>query len=306
MLWTIVLAVPTLWTVGLVSSTTLADLFPFLLVAAVFGMLGHAISLQHRPRGLRRPSRAGREREFARKEVLPMAKSPSRSFASRILGSDQVRVAALSLLAVALGCAGNSSSKRASIVSDSDFGRLSAGQSRPVEEARAQLGLAQDELGRAKLSVVNDRHEGELARSDQATASADASRAAAQSKIGKESNEPGQIQQAREDTTAAQSSQRVADARLAYSKKLATSQAAQVTAAERKVELMTEKVNLAKLQSLDDAAVPAAGKYDRATVMQQVVDAQRAYDRAITTAAAASLETTTAKESWLELERTQN
>ena len=234
-----------------------------------------------------------------------MAKSPGRSVTSRILGGADVRVAALSLLAVALGCAGKASSSRASLVSDSDFGRLSAGQSRPVEDARAQLGLAQDELGRAKLSVVNDQHEGELARSDQATASADASRAAAQSKIGKDSNEPGQIQQARDDTAAAQSSQRVADARLAYSKKLATSQAAQVTAAERKVSLMTEKVNLAKLQSLDDAGIPAAGKYDRATVMQRVVDAQRACDRAHEVAASAAIETTTARESWQKLDPDQ-
>lgn len=192
MLWTIVLAVPALWTVDLVSSTTLGGLSPYLLVAAVSSMLGHAISLQHRPRGLQRPSRPGRERELARKDVLPMAKSPGKSVTSRILGGADVRVAALSLLAVALGCAGKASSSRASLVSDSDFGRLSAGQSRPVEDARAQLGLAQDELGRAKLSVVTDQHEGELARSNQATASADASRAAAQSKIGKDSNEPGQ------------------------------------------------------------------------------------------------------------------
>ena len=103
MLWTIVLAVPALWTVDLVSSTTLGGLSPYLLVAAVSSMLGHAISLQHRPRGLRRPSRPGRERELARKDVLPMAKSPGRSVTSRILGGADVRVAALSLLAVALG-----------------------------------------------------------------------------------------------------------------------------------------------------------------------------------------------------------
>lgn len=236
-----------------------------------------------------------------------MAKSPSRSAASRRFDRADVRVAAWSLLAVALGCAGNASSSKAasSTVSDSDFGRLSAGQSAPVENARAQLGLAQDELGRAKLSVVNDQHEGELARSDQATATADVSRAAALSKMGKDSNEPNQIQEAREATATARSSRQVADARLAYSRKLAASQAAQVTAAERKVELMTEKVNLAKLQSLDDARVPAAGKYDRATVMQRVVDAQRAYDRAVTTAAAASVETTTARESWQKLDPEQ-
>ena len=207
-------------------------------------------------------------------------------------------VAAALLLAITAGCAGSTAS---STVSEADFARLDTSQTRRVDEARSQLALAQDELGRAKLNVVTDQHEGELARSDQATASAGASRAAAETKIGKDSNEPGQMQQARDDTKTAQQCKEVADARLAYSKKLATSQAAQVTAAERKVDLMTEKVNLAKLQALDDAAVPAAGKYDHATAMQRVVDAQRAYDGATTTAAKASGEATTAKEHWQEL-----
>ncbi len=230
-----------------------------------------------------------------------MTKFPSRSVGSRMPGHAATIIAAVALLlAIAAGCASNAAS---STVSDSDFGRLTASQTKPVDDARSQLALARDELGRAKLSVVNDQHEGELARSDQASASADMSRAAAESKIGKDSNEPGQMKQARDDTKSAQQGKELADARLAYSKKLATSQAAHVTAAERKVDLMTEKVNLAKLQSLDDAAVPAAGKYDRATAMQRVVDAQRAYDSALATAASASRETTTAKERWQELDR---
>ena len=182
------------------------------------------------------------------------------------------------LLALTAGCAAFGASRKpaasSSTVSDADFGRLAASQTRPADDARAQLALARDELGRAKLSVVNDQHEGEFARSDQASASADVSRAATQSKIGKDSNDPDQMQEARDDTRAAQQGKEVADARLEYSKKLATSQAAQVTAAERKVDVMTEKVNLAKLQSLEDASIPVAGKYDRATATQRVVDAQ--------------------------------
>jgi hypothetical protein len=229
-----------------------------------------------------------------------MTRSMSRIAAFRV-STTMISIApAALLLTIAAGCAGNAA-RKTSTVSDSDYGRLASGQTRPVEEARAQLALAQDELGRARLSVVNDQHEGELARSDQATASAEASRAAAQTKIGKDSNEPGQMQQARDDTKAAATSKDAADARLAYSKKLATAQAAQVSAAQRKVDLMTEKVNVAKLQSLDDAAIPAAGKYDRATAMQRVVDAQRALDEATSRAAAAAAETTTAKDRWQKL-----
>ena len=233
-----------------------------------------------------------------------MTKCPSRSAGARTSGHAKTSMAAASLLLLGItaGCASNNAS---STVSDADFGRLTPVQTKPVDEARAHLALARDELGRAKLGVVNDRHEGELARADQAAASADASRAVAETKIGKDSNEPAQMQQARDATKSAQDGKAVADARQAYAKKLATSQAAQVTAAERKVDLMTEKVNLAKLQSLDDATIPAAGKYDRATAMQRVVDAQRAYDRAASAAAAASDETSTAKQHWQKLDQKQ-
>ncbi|MGZ4673546.1 MAG: ABC transporter permease, partial [Ilumatobacteraceae bacterium] len=61
-------------------------------------------------------------------------------------------------------------------LSDTDYARLDTSQTLRVEEARSQLAIARDELGRAKLSAVTEQHEGELARSDQAAASADVSR----------------------------------------------------------------------------------------------------------------------------------
>jgi hypothetical protein len=208
-------------------------------------------------------------------------------------------------VALVAGCAtttaSSGSSRASSTVSDSDFARLAASEVGPTDEARSDLALARDELGRDKLSLVNDRHEGALARSDQGAASADMSRAAAESDIGKDSNEPAQMQQARDDTEVARQDKEVADARLAYSKKLATAQAAQVTASERKVDLMSEKLNLAKLQSLEEAAVPAAGKYDRSALMERVVVAQRAYDRATAIATTASRESTTARQLWQDL-----
>jgi hypothetical protein len=233
-----------------------------------------------------------------------MTKLANRSVPSRLS-----RAAAGILLAVAAGCATtaapNARGTGASTVSDSDFARLGEDQVQPVTDARADLARARDELGRAKLSVVNDQHEGELARSDQGAARAEASRAAAETSMGTDSNEPDQVQQALDDTETARQGQDVADARLAYSKKLATAQAAQVTASERKVDLMVEKVNLAKLRSLEEAAVPAAGKYDRASMMKRVVDAERAYDRATVTADSAFSGSAAARERWQELARTK-
>jgi hypothetical protein len=183
-------------------------------------------------------------------------------------------------------------------VTDEDYARLGASQTSPVDEARERLAFARDELGRAKLAAVNDQHEGALARSDQGAASADLSRADAETKIGKDSNEPGQVLRAQEDTHSARQGKDVADARLAYAGKLKESREAQVAAAERGVDLMTEKVNVAKLQSLDDAAVPAAGKYDHAAALRRLADAQREHDRATAAATRASQETAAAKERW--------
>jgi hypothetical protein len=235
-----------------------------------------------------------------------MTRFPSSSNSSRMLGHAGPFIIGLGvLLTAAAGCATTAgpSSQRSITVSASDFARLEASQVGPVDDARADLARARDELGRDKLSVVNDQHEGALARSDQRSASADLSRAKAEGAIGKDSNEPAQLRQAREDTAAARRAADAADARLEYSKRLATAQAAQVTASERKVDLMTERLNLAKLQALEDAAVPAAGKYDRSALTEQVDAAQRAYDQATAVAATASHESTTAREHWDELAR---
>jgi hypothetical protein len=194
-------------------------------------------------------------------------------------------VAPFALLVVALsGCFTSSAATRPSMVSEADFARLAAGQTEDVDQARAQLAAASDELGRAKLGALNGAHEGAFARSDQASASAEQGRAATETKVGQDSNEPDQVQLARDDTRAAKRSKEAADARLAYSKKLEVSLKAQVTAAERKVDLMTARVNLAKLQALERAGVPAAGKYDRDAAQAAVAQAERAHAAAVATA----------------------
>jgi hypothetical protein len=129
-------------------------------------------------------------------------------------------------------------------------------------------------------------------------ASADISRAVTETQVGQDSNDPDQKLQARSDTRSAQQSKDVADARLRHAEELAASRAAQFTAAERKVDLMTEKVYAAKLQALIDAGVPAAGKYDRDVELAHVAAAQRALDSALATAAEAERVAAAAAEQW--------
>jgi len=214
---------------------------------------------------------------------------------SRSVGSTLVvratSAATFTLLVASLsGCLTSTGATRASTVSDADFARLAASQTEGVDEARARLAAANDELGRAKLGVVNGQHEGAFARSDQAAASAEQSRAATETKVGQDSNEPAQLRLARDDTRAAQRGKDAADARLAYSRKLDVSLRAQVTAAERKVDLMEATVNLAKLQALESAGIPAAGKYDHEAALRGVAEARRAHAAAVATATEAATE----------------
>jgi hypothetical protein len=227
-----------------------------------------------------------------------MNASIRRTFGTPRAGLARARSTGLALLVAAIAGCATSAPRPPSVVSESDFARLPDDKSQRVDVARQRLGDASDELGRAKLGVVNDQHEGALARSDQAAASADLGRAAAETKVGKDSNEPGQKQLASDDTKDAKAGKAVADAHLAYAKKLATSRAAAVTAAERKVELRSEEVNLAKLQSLEEAGIPAAGKYDRAGALERVAKAQKAFDAATVAAARAEAETAAAMSSW--------
>jgi hypothetical protein len=231
-----------------------------------------------------------------------MTESMRQCVRSHPTGRGRPRVAAIALVvATVAGCATTTAPpppRPPSTVTDSDFARLTPDQIRLVDEARQQLLAARDELGRAKLDAVNVQHEGEFARSDQAAASAGLSRAAAEAKVGQDSNEPGQKQRAREEARDARQDQASADAHLAYSKKLAISRAAQVTAGERKVALMTERVNLAKLKALDDAGVPALGKYDRAAAVEREALAERAHLDATVAAALAERETAAALTLW--------
>jgi hypothetical protein len=200
------------------------------------------------------------------------------------------------LLGAVAGCAGPIASRTPALVSEADYARVPDHQGQRVAAARLELAAARDALGRAKLNFINDENEGDLARADQVAAKADLSRAATETKAGKASNEPVLKQQALDDTAAAQVDKREADTRLAYSKKLDVSRTAQVAAAEHRVTLMVERVNLAKLLAMEEAGVPAAAKYDRKAALERVAEAQRAADAAQAKAAQAAGETAAAND----------
>jgi hypothetical protein len=214
-----------------------------------------------------------------------------------------MRRIALMLLATAAACMSSRGQSGSAPVSDADYGRVGEGRNRGVDEARQQAAIARDELGRAKLSLMDDRHEGELARSDQASAAAERSHAEAEGKIGKDSMEPGQLERARSDVRSAEARKAAADAHAQYAAKLTSSRQALVAAAESKVSLMDEKVNVAKLQALEDAGVPAAARYEHAGALEKVVQAQRRYEEARAKATESDRQAIAAREQWEDVHR---
>lgn len=208
-------------------------------------------------------------------------------------------IGALALLAGA--CAGGRAEHGMDTVSDSDYGRLQPGQTQGVEDARQAEMQARDELSRAKLRLTDTQHEDELAKADQTAADSDKKRAEAETKIGADSNDPGQKARAQELTETAELHRRAADAHLSYAKKLIDSRKAAVDAAQKRLEVATAQVNLAKLKALQAAQIPAAGKYDMAAMTNRVTSAQRDYDSSVHKAQTLEAESTSAEQTWKDL-----
>lgn len=188
--------------------------------------------------------------------------------------------AAALLLGVLAGCAHGSSSQPPQ-VADPDFGRLGPSQTAPVDEARHFVSSARDELSRAKLRAQDGRHELDLAKADQAAASADAQRADAEKKAADQSRAPADLERARDLQERAKLHKSAADAHVEYANRLIKANDASVDAANRQVDLAEARLEWAKLQTLQQAGVPAATKYDAAKFQGRVSSAQKSFDDAL-------------------------
>ncbi len=212
--------------------------------------------------------------------------------------------AIITALALSAGaCAGGRAEHGMATVSDADYGRLQPGQTQPVDEARQQVTQARDELARAQLRLTDTQHEDELAKADQTAADSDKKRAEAETKIATDSNDPEQKARAHELTETAELHRRAADAHMTYAKKLIDSRKAAVDAAQKRFEVETAKVNLAKEKALQAAQIPAAGKYDMVAMTNRVMNAQRDYDDSARKAQTLDAEASSAQQTWRDLDQ---
>jgi hypothetical protein len=185
-------------------------------------------------------------------------------------------------LALLAGCAtGEGAKSGGTAVSDADFGRLGPGRTGAVNQARQFLASAQDEEARAKLRLQEGQHEGELSKVDEDTAKAAVERSQAHAKMANESRDPAELERSRTLKQQADAAQRAAKAHEDYAKKAVAARQAAVDAAHKQVELGNARVELAKLQALQQGQVPAAGKYDMAKFQQRVDKAQKDFDAAL-------------------------
>lgn len=146
-------------------------------------------------------------------------------------------------------------------VLDADYGRLKPDQTVTVDVGRAELARAHQELAAAKSKMAEARREQELAKADQAAA-----------KI--------EIERVKKLVEAAEARRRAADARGDYAEKLTGARRAAEAAAQGRVDLEGAKVELLKLQALEQAKLQPSKAYDTKTFYGRVADSQKKFDDA--------------------------
>jgi hypothetical protein len=210
---------------------------------------------------------------------------------------------ALAALAACAGMGSGKGKQSEATVPDADLGRLAQEQMGPVDEARQFLGSARNEQARAKLHLQEVQHEDELATADAQSAKADADRAAVQAKVANDSRDPGQLEQARVMRLHAEAKKRAAEARADYAKKMAAARQASLVAADQQVALGEARLERGKLVALQQANVPAAGKYDMAKFDARVADAQKSFDQALQKARDQESQAMAAQQTWDDAQR---
>jgi chromosome segregation ATPase len=148
---------------------------------------------------------------------------------------------------VATGCASGPPT-----VLDADYGRLRPDQAGAVDGARSELSRAHEELAAAKSKNAEVAKEQQLAETEQ--------------------------QAAKKDLERAKKRVEAAEAHVDYVEKLAEARKAAERTAQQRVELSAAKVELLKLQALEQAKMQPSKAYDDKAFYGRVADSQKKLD----------------------------
>ena len=155
---------------------------------------------------------------------------------------------------IAAGC-GHS----APTILDADYGRLQPEQTGSVDAARAELARANEELEAARSKLAEGSREQKLAEADRDAAKAEQKR----------------VQKL---VDAAEARASAAEAREDYAEKLTEARKAAADAAQRRIDLAAAKVELLKLQALEQAKMTTTKQYDQKEFYGRVAESQKKLD----------------------------
>jgi len=182
---------------------------------------------------------------------------------------------AITIFATALVAAGCASGPPT--VLDADYGRLRPDQAGSVDSARSELARAHDELAAAKSKNAEAAKEGQAAKVEQEAAKKELERAEKRAEA--------------------------AEARVEYAQQLKEARLAAEAAAQQRVELAAAKVELLKLQALEQAKMQPSKQYDSKAFYGRVADSQKKLDDAQDEVKTLEREASDGKRRWEDLAR---
>ena len=175
--------------------------------------------------------------------------------------------------AIALACA--SGPKPAPKVDDSGLARLDETQMQPVDDARIELGRAQDALARARANEADAQARLTVAKTERDVADAQLKRALAERDLLKKQYAPQeQLTRADEEVGVAQDRIRAADMKRAYLERMVQVAQADRNAAAAHVDTANALVEQAKMRAMRAADVPQAQSANAGSIDARVAEAQ--------------------------------
>ena len=175
--------------------------------------------------------------------------------------------------ALALSCA--SSPKPVPKVDDSGLARLDESQMQPVDDARVELGRAQDALARARANEADAQARLEVAKTERAVGDAQMKRALAERDLLKKQYAPqDQLAVADEEVRAGQDRIRASDMKRAYLERMVLVAQADRSAAAAHVDTAGAMVEQAKLRAMKAAEVPQAQSANSGAIDSRLAEAQ--------------------------------
>ena len=174
------------------------------------------------------------------------------------------------LLAVA--CAHHTEEAR---LDDSGLARLNEDQMQPVDNARLDLGRAQDQVAKARANEADARARLEVANSEREVAQAQVKRAAAQRDLlKKQYADRDAMAQADQDISAAQEALRASELKLQYLNQNVALAAAERQAAEAHVRTQAAVVEQTKYQAMQAGGAPQVASINPGTLDARLAEAR--------------------------------